>query len=172
MLGNYKVKNAGLQPLHAKARLLAHEIGRVTFEHVGRAQNAHADRLANAAMDEARRRSLRLIGRRRRGRIAAAIRPAAAPSRRYEQNTSSWLAVQRSATKICIARGTPAVLSWSRAHDQPSKNQWPGAPCRREARHRRVAGEPTRLDAEPARRAAAAPKPACSNCARTSAPTS
>jgi ribonuclease HI len=53
MLGNYKVKNAGLQPLHAKARLLAHEIGRVTFEHVGRAQNAHADRLANTAMDKA-----------------------------------------------------------------------------------------------------------------------
>ena len=36
MLGNYKVKHPGLQPLHAKARLLAHEIGRVTFEHVGR----------------------------------------------------------------------------------------------------------------------------------------
>ena len=53
MLGNYKVKNAGLQPLHAKARLLASEIGRVTFEHVGRAKNAHADRLANAAMDAA-----------------------------------------------------------------------------------------------------------------------
>jgi len=53
MLGNYKVKNAGLQPLHAKARLLAHEVGRVTFQHVGRSLNAHADRLANAAMDEA-----------------------------------------------------------------------------------------------------------------------
>jgi ribonuclease HI len=53
MLGNYKVKHAGLQPLHAKARLLANEIGRVTFEHVGRAQNAHADRLANTAMDDA-----------------------------------------------------------------------------------------------------------------------
>jgi probable phosphoglycerate mutase len=51
MLGNFKVKNAGLQPLHAKARLLAHEVGRVTFEHVGRALNAHADRLANDAMD-------------------------------------------------------------------------------------------------------------------------
>ena len=55
MLGNYKVKHAGLQPLHAKARLLAHEIGKVTFEHVGRALNAHADRLANAAMDEDRK---------------------------------------------------------------------------------------------------------------------
>jgi len=55
MLGNYKVKNPGLQPLHARARMLAHEIGKVTFEHVGRAKNAHADRLANAAMDEAAR---------------------------------------------------------------------------------------------------------------------
>lgn len=54
MLGNFKVKNAGLQPLHAKARMLAREIGRVTFEHVGRALNAHADRLANHAMDNAR----------------------------------------------------------------------------------------------------------------------
>src|SRR4029077_14858675 len=34
MLGNFKVKNAGLQPLHAKARQLTHAIGRVTFEHV------------------------------------------------------------------------------------------------------------------------------------------
>jgi ribonuclease HI len=54
MLGNYKVKNEGLRPLHAKARLLTHEIGNVTFEHVGRAKNAHADRLANAAMDRAK----------------------------------------------------------------------------------------------------------------------
>ena len=53
MLGNFKVKNAGLQPLHARARVLAHEIGNVTFEHVGRAKNAHADRLANTAMDAA-----------------------------------------------------------------------------------------------------------------------
>jgi ribonuclease HI len=51
MLGSYKVKNAGLQPLYAMARLLALEIGHVTFEHVGRALNAHADRLANEAMD-------------------------------------------------------------------------------------------------------------------------
>jgi ribonuclease HI len=53
MLGNFKVRNAGLQPLQAKARQLAHAIGRVTFEHVGRALNAHADRLANVAMDDA-----------------------------------------------------------------------------------------------------------------------
>ena len=51
MLGNYRVKNAGLQPLHADARRLAQRIGHVTYEHVGRSLNAHADRLANAAMD-------------------------------------------------------------------------------------------------------------------------
>jgi len=51
MLGNFKVRNAGLQPLHGKARLLAHEIGSVMFEHVRRESNRHADRLANAAMD-------------------------------------------------------------------------------------------------------------------------
>jgi ribonuclease HI len=55
MLGNYKVKHAGLQPLHAKARLLAYEIGRVRYEHVRREANRHADRLANAAMDAAGR---------------------------------------------------------------------------------------------------------------------
>jgi probable phosphoglycerate mutase len=53
MLGNFKVKNAGLQPLHAQARRLAAAIGRVSFAHVGRALNAHADRLANDAMDRA-----------------------------------------------------------------------------------------------------------------------
>jgi ribonuclease HI len=53
MLGNYKVRNPGLQPLYAKARALASLIGAVTFEHVRRESNAHADRLANAAMDDA-----------------------------------------------------------------------------------------------------------------------
>jgi ribonuclease HI len=53
MRGVYKVKNAGLKPLHGRARLIAHEIGAVTFEHVRRHHNAEADRLANLAMDEA-----------------------------------------------------------------------------------------------------------------------
>ena len=55
MLGNYKVKNAGLKPLHGQARLLASRIGRVTYEHVPRELNKEADRLANMAMDEARK---------------------------------------------------------------------------------------------------------------------
>jgi probable phosphoglycerate mutase len=53
MRGVYKVKNEGLKPLHAQARLLAYRIGDVTFEHVPREQNKDADRLANVAMDEA-----------------------------------------------------------------------------------------------------------------------
>ncbi len=55
MLGNYKVKHPGLQPLHARAKSLAREIGRVRFQHVRREANAHADRLANQAMDDAAR---------------------------------------------------------------------------------------------------------------------
>jgi probable phosphoglycerate mutase len=53
MLGHYKVKHPNLQPLYAKARVLAHDIGSVRFEHVRREANRHADRLANAAMDAA-----------------------------------------------------------------------------------------------------------------------
>ena len=55
MLGHYKVKNAGLKPLHGQARLLAARLGRVTYEHVPREENYEADRLSNVAMDEAER---------------------------------------------------------------------------------------------------------------------
>ncbi len=51
--GEYRVKNAGLQPLYLDARALIARIGRVTFEHVRRELNKEADRLANLAMDEA-----------------------------------------------------------------------------------------------------------------------
>ena len=54
MLGVYRVKHPGLQPLHAEARQLVAKLGRVRFQHVRREMNSHADRLANAAMDEAR----------------------------------------------------------------------------------------------------------------------
>jgi ribonuclease HI len=53
MRGEYKVKNAGLQPLVARARLLMQQLDRVTFEHVRREQNKDADRLSNVGMDEA-----------------------------------------------------------------------------------------------------------------------
>ena len=53
MKGQYRVKNAGLQPLYEEAVALTRQIGRVTFEHVRREFNTDADRLANEAMDEA-----------------------------------------------------------------------------------------------------------------------
>src|SRR3954466_11233754 len=53
MRGEYKVKHPGLQPLHARARLLLTKLGRVQFEHVRREFNREADRLSNLGMDEA-----------------------------------------------------------------------------------------------------------------------
>jgi probable phosphoglycerate mutase len=53
MLGQYRVKNPGLQALHREARELVDRFERVRFEYVPRDENAHADRLANRAMDEA-----------------------------------------------------------------------------------------------------------------------
>jgi probable phosphoglycerate mutase len=55
MLGVYRVKNPGLQPLYQRARLLAARVGRVGFQHVRRELNTEADRLANLAMDEVER---------------------------------------------------------------------------------------------------------------------
>ena len=51
MLGQYRVKNAGLLPLFKDARALAARIPRVRYTHVRREQNTDADRLANEAMD-------------------------------------------------------------------------------------------------------------------------
>ena len=58
MKGEYRVKNAGLQPLYQQARTLAATLDRVAFEHVRREQNKDADRLANLAMDEGTKRVL------------------------------------------------------------------------------------------------------------------
>lgn len=53
MRGEYKVRNAGLQPLYVRARLLAAQLDEVKFEHVRREFNRDADRLSNLGMDEA-----------------------------------------------------------------------------------------------------------------------
>jgi ribonuclease HI len=52
MRGEYRVKNAGLQPLYQEAQALMRTLERVAFDHVRREQNKDADRLANQAMDE------------------------------------------------------------------------------------------------------------------------
>ena len=56
MLGQYKVKNEGLKPLHAEARSVAAKLGTVRFESVPRDDNGRADALVNEALDEALRR--------------------------------------------------------------------------------------------------------------------
>ena len=53
MLGQYKVKNEGLKPLHAEARQAVAKVGTVKFESVPRDDNGRADALVNEALDAA-----------------------------------------------------------------------------------------------------------------------
>jgi ribonuclease HI len=53
MSGAYRVKNAGLKPLHRQASELAAQFDSIRFEHVPRAANVLADALANLALDRA-----------------------------------------------------------------------------------------------------------------------
>jgi probable phosphoglycerate mutase len=50
--GEYKVRNAGLLPLYARAKVLARGIPSLEVAHVPRERNTEADALANRAMDE------------------------------------------------------------------------------------------------------------------------
>ena len=51
--GEYKVKHAGLKPLHAAARRALEDFDAWKIRSVPRAENAHADELVNAALDAA-----------------------------------------------------------------------------------------------------------------------
>jgi ribonuclease HI len=53
--GQYKVKDAGLKPLHQQACLLLSKFHEVDVKHVRRGQNAAADALVNQAIDAATR---------------------------------------------------------------------------------------------------------------------
>jgi broad specificity phosphatase PhoE/ribonuclease HI len=53
MSGRWKVKHPDLAQLHAQARTLASQFGRISYAWVPRERNEHADRLANEAMDAA-----------------------------------------------------------------------------------------------------------------------
>jgi ribonuclease HI len=50
--GRYRVKNAGLQPLHREAQGLLARFERARVAHVPRERNREADALANRAVDE------------------------------------------------------------------------------------------------------------------------
>lgn len=52
MLGQYKVRDAGLEALWREAQTLVAALPSVSFTHVLRGKNALADRLANEALDE------------------------------------------------------------------------------------------------------------------------
>ena len=49
--GDYRVKDAGLKPLHAQARQALSAFSRWKFDHVRRERNAEADALVNQALD-------------------------------------------------------------------------------------------------------------------------
>ncbi|MBP1632573.1 MAG: bifunctional RNase H/acid phosphatase [Acidobacteria bacterium] len=51
MNGSYRVKAAGLKPLHAQVAALLGRFTSVVFEQVPRERNSIADELANAALD-------------------------------------------------------------------------------------------------------------------------
>ena len=49
--GAYRVKNEGLIPLHAKAKVLLRKFAHVDVKHVPRKQNAAADAVVNQVLD-------------------------------------------------------------------------------------------------------------------------
>jgi ribonuclease HI len=51
LCGRWRVKQAHLRPLHARARALLDRYDQVDLQHVRREQNADADALVNAALD-------------------------------------------------------------------------------------------------------------------------
>jgi ribonuclease HI len=51
LTGEYKVKHAGLKPLHEQARALLDGFERWSIRSVPRAENAHADALVNRTLD-------------------------------------------------------------------------------------------------------------------------
>ena len=51
LAGRFKVKNAVLQQLHARAKAIAGGFARIRYEHVPRERNTAADALANAGVD-------------------------------------------------------------------------------------------------------------------------
>jgi ribonuclease HI len=52
--GEYRVKNAGLQPLHARAKTLLRKFAHTDVRHVPRKANAAADAVVNQVLDAQR----------------------------------------------------------------------------------------------------------------------
>jgi ribonuclease HI len=54
MLGQYRVKNAGLKPLYEEAQALSRKFDTFEICHVRREHNAQADKLVNLAIQKKR----------------------------------------------------------------------------------------------------------------------
>ena len=54
MCGRWKVKHPGIRPLFEKAKALAENFTKVSFQHIPRAKNFVADAIANKAMNQRR----------------------------------------------------------------------------------------------------------------------
>lgn len=52
--GRFKVKSVHLRQIFDRIKMLAPELGAVTFSHIPRSKNTQADRLANQALDNRR----------------------------------------------------------------------------------------------------------------------
>ncbi|MEK7286079.1 MAG: ribonuclease HI family protein [Nitrospirota bacterium] len=58
VLGQYKVKDAGLIPLCRQAQMLYRQFDQATISHIPRAENFEADALANAALDNQKKKRI------------------------------------------------------------------------------------------------------------------
>ena len=52
LIGNWKIKDAGLKQQVERVKSLAKDFGNVTYVHIPREKNTEADRLVNEAIDE------------------------------------------------------------------------------------------------------------------------
>ena len=56
--GQYKVKDAGLIPLHKQAKVLYRQYQHASITHIPREENAEADALANEALDKQKKKGI------------------------------------------------------------------------------------------------------------------
>ncbi len=107
MSGRWKVKHPDLAQLHAQARTLASQFGRINYAWVPRERNKHADRLANEAMDAA----AGINGEAEKPQKAAESAKTVAP-----QSPPGWTGARGTATRLLLLRHGQTELSVQRRY--------------------------------------------------------
>jgi broad specificity phosphatase PhoE/ribonuclease HI len=107
MSGRWKVKHPDLAQLHAQARTLASQFGRISYAWVPRERNKHADRLANEAMDAA----AGINGEAEKPQNAAEPAKTVAP-----QSPPGWTGARGTATRLLLLRHGQTELSVQRRY--------------------------------------------------------